>query len=598
MTNPRRRSRGMSPEHRKSMKDIHLGIEKKNRLNRISKLRAKLAGDNFLDRDKDPYKRVIGRPGVNRAEKIQERKEDPDSPFSFSDNDIIAYDEEFAEGIPEPRVDGFVKNVERKIISTTSDGKYKTSDEPVNTQNPRLNVEPGTSGLSNTLEDRRVERKLLKDRGQEETFNETFTRKFGAPSLNKSPAGKEPKFNRFSQGVISRENAKRFGKMKQKLAGYGRPPQRVLDAFKAKKSEATASFVSDGKRLLFNGHEVARHTRKGIEVSYASHPTPMTASTIRGLGIDTRKVRGKTFINGKEVDPTKSDFTLVPTANISKQPFRVSAPKVGPVDKQMIDDQEIFRKKVRRRDTGDPTGMPEDITAIQPRDQKYINHLTGVKSPIPEPTMGTDAHHILPKSKFPGLRTNVNNGISLSNPNHVGEQGIHKLNNKLLGAKIAILKARFNVTEGMIQLAKNQSADSIMNAFGSYKRTNPDSLGSGVYDPVENRILDARIPLDAIRLQRLFEAGTNKIGFNSITDTRQSPATDVNLIRSQLKEIEQAGGIPALGFDEGSLEALDVVTNTTDDEILTSLRDSQRSTGILDADLTFRILDSPKFRRN
>lgn len=150
----------------------------------------------------------------------------------------------------------------------------------------------------------------------------------------------------------------------------------------------------------------------------------------------------------------------------------------------------------------------------------------------------------------------------------------------------------------MIQLAKNQSADSIMNAFTTYKAAHPNSLGSGVYDPIENRILDARIPLDAIRLQRLFEAGTNKLAFNSITDTRQGPATDVEMIRSQLKEIEQAGGIPALGFDEGSLEALDVKTNTTDDEILTQLRDSQRSTAILDADLTFRIVDSPKFRRN
>jgi len=156
----------------------------------------------------------------------------------------------------------------------------------------------------------------------------------------------------------------------------------------------------------------------------------------------------------------------------------------------------------------------------------------------------------------------------------------------------------FNVYSNMIQLAKFQSADSIMNAFSKYKSEHPDSLGSGVYDPVENRILDPRIPLDAIRLQRLFEGGTNKIGFNSITDTRQSPATDVDLIRSQLKEIEQAGGIPALGFDEGSLEALDVATNTTDDEIITSLKDTQRSTGILDADLTFRIVDSPKFRRN
>jgi len=169
-------------------------------------------------------------------------------------------------------------------------------------------------------------------------------------------------------------------------------------------------------------------------------------------------------------------------------------------------------------------------------------------------------------------------------------------------SKISKLKATFNsskhIDKGMIQLAKHQSADSIINAFKRYKAINPNSLGSGVYDPVENKILDPRIPLDAMRLQKLFEAGTNKIGFNSITDTRQDPETDVELIRSQLKEIEQAGGIPALGFDEGSLEALDVITNTTDSEILTQLRDSQRSTGILDADLTFRIVDSPKFRRN
>jgi len=168
----------------------------------------------------------------------------------------------------------------------------------------------------------------------------------------------------------------------------------------------------------------------------------------------------------------------------------------------------------------------------------------------------------------------------------------------ILKLKLARLKDSINVNKGMIQLAKHQSADSIINAFKQYKKTNPNSLGSGVYDPTGNTILDPRIPLDAMRLQKLFEAGTNKLGLNSITDTRQDPETDVELIRSQLKEIEQAGGIPALGFDEGSLEALDVITDSTDDEILTKLRDSQRSTGILDADLTFMIVDSPKFRRN
>jgi len=362
------------------------------------------------------------------------------------------------------------------------------------------------------------------------------------------------------------QRVKQGNELKQKLAGFGRPPQRVLDAFKAKKKEATKSFVSDGKKLLFNGHEVARHTSQGIKVSYAGFPTAMTAATIRGLGIDTRTVKGVTTINGVKIDPTKSDFHLVPTANISNGPFKIGKPKsdFGAENRSIINDQNVFMRKVRKQATGDPRQIPEDTTAIQPRDQKLINDVTGVKSPIPDKTIGTDTHHILPKKQFPGLRTNVTNGIALSRPGH---RELHRLN-----AKLVTLKAMISVDNGMIQLAKNQSADSIINAFIQYKKTNPNSLGSGVYDPIENRILDARIPLDAIRLQRLFETGTNKLGLNSITDTRQSPATDVELIRSQLKEIEQGGGLPALGFDEGSLETLDVVTNTTDDEILTSLR--------------------------
>jgi len=69
-------------------------------------------------------------------------------------------------------------------------------------------------------------------------------------------------------------------------------------------------------------------------------------------------------------------------------------------------------------------------------------------------------------------------------------------------------------------------------------------------------------------------------------------------IIDQLKEIEQSGGIPALGFDEGSLEALDVQVRTTDAEIFTALKEHQRSTGILDGDLSFRIVDNDKFKLN
>jgi hypothetical protein len=148
---------------------------------------------------------------------------------------------------------------------------------------------------------------------------------------------------------------------------------------------------------------------------------------------------------------------------------------------------------------------------------------------------------------------------------------------------------------GMIQTAKMMSADAIIN---SYNKIKPDIKGkSGVYDPVENRILDARIPMDAIRLQNFFESGQNSIGFNSVTDTRQGPMEDIETVRSQLKQIEQTGGVPALGFDEGSLEALDVKIGSEND-IMTNLLENQRSTGILDYNLQFKIEDNPKFRKN
>ena len=188
-------------------------------------------------------------------------------------------------------------------------------------------------------------------------------------------------------------------------------------------------------------------------------------------------------------------------------------------------------------------------------------------------------------------------GISLKNADRYAKlkarlAGIEPLVRKKKKGK-AIRKIAPKV--GMIQTAKMMSADAIIN---SYKKIKPDIKGkSGVYDPVENRILDARIPLDAIRLQNFFESGQNSIGFNSITDTRQGPMEDIEVVKSQLKQIEQSGGVPALGFDEGSLEALDVKIGSEND-IMASLLENQRSTGILDYNLQFKIEDNPKFRKN
>jgi len=151
-----------------------------------------------------------------------------------------------------------------------------------------------------------------------------------------------------------------------------------------------------------------------------------------------------------------------------------------------------------------------------------------------------------------------------------------------------------------VQLAtmkkKKSISDDIMDRFEHFLERKPKTKGvSGVFDPSGMRILDANIPSDSMRLQNLFGNKNSLIGFNSITDTRLGPAKDPNLIRKQLREIESRGGTPALGFDEGSLEAVDVATGTKDEHVLAKLLPHQKSTGILDPKNKFRIVQNPNF---
>lgn len=159
--------------------------------------------------------------------------------------------------------------------------------------------------------------------------------------------------------------------------------------------------------------------------------------------------------------------------------------------------------------------------------------------------------------------------------------------------KTGTIKRKIPVKEGMIQQAKHLSAEALVDNFRRHKLNFANI--SGVYDPISGKILDANIPADKMRLQEMFESGNNKIGFNSITDTRKGPNTDLNRLKAELNEIERAGGNPAIGFDQGSLEALDVVIAPDDATIMGKLLDHQNSTGILSPTEEFKILDNPKY---
>jgi hypothetical protein len=159
--------------------------------------------------------------------------------------------------------------------------------------------------------------------------------------------------------------------------------------------------------------------------------------------------------------------------------------------------------------------------------------------------------------------------------------------------KTGTIKKKIPLKNAMQQEARHLSAEALVDKFAR-NRVNFEGR-SGVYDPVSGKILDAFIPADKMRLQEMFNSGENKIGFNSITDTRKGPNLDLSRLKAELNEIERAGGTPAIGFDEGSLEALDVVVAPDEETIMGKLLDNQRSTGILSPTEEFKIRDNDRF---
>jgi hypothetical protein len=148
------------------------------------------------------------------------------------------------------------------------------------------------------------------------------------------------------------------------------------------------------------------------------------------------------------------------------------------------------------------------------------------------------------------------------------------------------------------QFAKiGQQADKIIDSYLS------SGLGykgiDGVYDHENSTVLNGYSDVDARRMQDLFNGQGKFIGANSVTDTRAGSNHDIERVRNELREVEENGGIPALGFDGsegGSLEALNISVVNSKEEVMNALSNNQWGTGILDPDRKFSIEKSQKYK--
>jgi len=99
-----------------------------------------------------------------------------------------------------------------------------------------------------------------------------------------------------------------------------------------------------------------------------------------------------------------------------------------------VSEQSKFRDLVEKNEAaaqGRKGKLPLSQINIQPEDQKQINKLTGVKSPIGKEILGVEAHHILSHKKNKGLVTNSNNGIMIPKQDHKLLTSFAKLKAKL-----------------------------------------------------------------------------------------------------------------------------------------------------------------------
>lgn len=387
------------------------------------------------------------------------------------------------------------------------------------------------------------------------------------------------------------ENRKRalrgqLQKMAVRFTSSFGPDWDAIDAFKGKQKYTSKSkkFESTGNELKLNGHIVARHHKDGIEVSNAGHDTNKTYSTIKGLGIHARNQKGITKLNNKVIDVNSGEFVLVPHKEISGKPITYTKPTSR--KSRSVSKQSIFRDLVEKKESaaqGRKGKLPLSQINIQPEDQKQINKLTGVKSPIGKEILGVEAHHIFSHKKNKGLTSNPNNGIMIPKADHKLLTSFAKLQSrlqKIAAVNSSILGNNYMENEKTVHNSFMKSKDRI-------KQT-----GGWTYDHKTDRFYDASNIDDALELRKIHRTPSNlNLGFNSITDDDKGklPLTDTNELLKQLKSVKEMGKDPIIGGYNNGLNA-GYTLSGTDKDILNDLDPKQESSLSISPDGTSRLL--------
>ena len=178
--------------------------------------------------------------------------------------------------------------------------------------------------------------------------------------------------------------------------------------------KGTGTTISKGAKDKFIPHIIMEKTPKGIIIDNYGYDSGSTYRYFNKAGISTERKGDKMYIGGKPYNFEQGGKMLIPYKNITA-PLAPKKRYVGHVRPR----QHEMSQQTRLDATGDIKGVPEDPTRIQPKDQRLINKITGVKSKVPRrKILGTESHHLFEYGKYPQMDKLEHAGIGVSHRTH------------------------------------------------------------------------------------------------------------------------------------------------------------------------------------